>query len=231
MLVHTRDMRTPTREHARAERLREHAAAVEHARRVVAAMGLVVRAREARAHDTDDPLEVRFASADVEARALPAAVWVALRHGDIDAAIDAMTDASQTPFLIEEREVVGDGYRLQCIQDTLPLPESDLLMVQLGRALDLPVDVLTVVAGWGADDPRASAEVDDLLSRRFGPVDRDDESAATSAPTPAGGSTQAQPPAHLTMTVADAAQVLRLDHERRRALEILVSKATVSLTR
>lgn len=224
-------MRTPTSQHARAERLREHAAAVERTRRVVGAMGLVVRAREARAREGDGPLEVQFSRVEVEGRPLPAAVWVALRRDDVDAAIDAMTAASQTPFLIEEREVIGDGYRLQSVQETLPLPEADLLIAQLGRALDVPPDVLTVVADWGADDPRAASEVEDLLSRRFGPVHPDDAYPATKAPAAALASPPAHPWVHLTMTVADAAQVLRLDNEQRRALAILVSKATVTFTR
>src|SRR5690242_13860189 len=102
----TRCMRTPSKEHTRAERLREHAALIERAHRTVGAMGLLVRGREARAPGTATPLEVEFATIEVDGRALPAAVWVALRRDDVAAAIDAMMVASRTRFLIEEREVM-----------------------------------------------------------------------------------------------------------------------------
>lgn len=214
----------PSRDQARAERLREHAALIERARQVVAAMGLLVRGREARAHPGEMPLEVEFAKNDVDGRALPAGVWVALRRDDVAAAIDAMMVASQTTFLIEEREVMGDGYRLQSVEDTLPVPEADLLTAQLSRALDVPLDVLTVIADWGPDDPRAASEIDDLLTSRFGPAER----VVVTAPLP---QTEAdEPTGQLTMTVGEAAQVLRLDEDQVRALTILVRNASVTLT-
>src|SRR3954454_17783652 len=113
----TRDMPTPSRDHARAERVREHAAILERARSVVAAMGQLVRGREARVRVGDSPLEVHFSSVEVDGRSLPASVWVALRQDDVDAAIEAMTSASQARFVIEEREVVGEGYRLESVQE------------------------------------------------------------------------------------------------------------------
>src|SRR4051794_23333659 len=168
----TQHMRTPAREHTRAERQREFDAALDHAREVAATMVALVRGREARTDDGDAPLEVQFAALDVDGRRLPAAVWVALRRDDVDAAVDAMTAASQTEFLLEEREVMGDGYRLQSIADTAPMPEPGLLIALLGLATNVPVDVLTVLAEWGRDDPRATSEIDDLLSSRFGPPRR-----------------------------------------------------------
>lgn len=219
-------MRTPSREHTRAERLREHAALVERAHQIAGAMGLLVRGREARARTGETPLEVEFAKIDVDGRALPAGVWVALRRDDVAAAIDAMMVASQTPFLIEEREVMGEGYRLQSVEDTLPVPEADLLTAQLSRALDVPLDVLTVIADWGPDDPRAASEIDDLLTARFGPAER----VIATLPPPTSDAGEAEPTGQLTMTVGEAAQVLRLDDDQVRALTILVRNASVTLT-
>jgi hypothetical protein len=226
VLGQTRRMRTPSREHTRAERLREHAALIERARQVVGAMGLLVRGREARARAGATPLEVEFAKIDVDGRALPAGVWVALRRDDVAAAIDAMMIASQTTFLIEEREVMGEGYRLQAVEDTLPVPEADLLTAQLSRALDVPLDVLTVIAEWGPDDPRAASEIDELLTARFGPAER----VIASVAPPALDATFAEPAGRLTMTVGEAAEVLRLDDDQVRALTILVRNAAVTLT-
>jgi hypothetical protein len=216
-------MPTPTKEHARAERVRQHAAAVEQARRVAGAMGLLVRGREARARGGDTPLEVEFAQTDVDGRSLPAGVWVALRRDDVTAAIEAMTVASQTEFLIEEHEVMGEGYRLQAVRETLPLPESAVLTAQLSRALDVPLDVLTVIADWGPDDPRATSEIEDLLTSRYGRPHR--SKPATPEVVAPAQATAGQ----LSMTVADATEVLRLDEDQRRALEVLVNNATVTL--
>jgi hypothetical protein len=215
----------PSRERLRAERLREHAALIEHAHQVVGAMGLLVRGRETRARVGETPLEVEFARIDVDGRALPAAVWVALRRGDVAAAVDAMMVASQTTFLIEEREVMGEGYRLQCVEDTLPLPEADLLTTQLSRALDVPLDVLTVIAEWGPEDPRAASEIDELLTARFGPAER--TIAAMPSPTT---DEEREPTGRLAMSVGEVAQVLRLDEDQVRALTILVRNASVTLT-
>jgi hypothetical protein len=220
-------MRTPAKEHTRSERLRQHAAVVEQAHRVVGAMGLLVRGREARPRAGDAPLEIEFAGLEVDGRALPAAVWVALRRNDVDAAIETMTAVSQTQFVIEEREEMGEGYRLQHVQDSIPVPEPELLTAQLSQALDVPLDVLTVIAEWGADDPRATSEIDELLSSRFGPPDRGDGLATGSA---ARLPELAEASGRLTMAVADVAQVLRLDDDQTRALATLVRNATVTLT-
>lgn len=220
-------MRTPAREHTRTERLREHAAAADRARQVAAAMGPLVRGREARAQPGEPPLEVEFAALDVDGRGLPAAVWVALRRDDVDAALDAMTAASQTEFLIEERDEMGDGYRLHSVAETLPVPESELLLALLGRALDVPPDVLTVLADWGPADPRSAAEIDDLLTSRFGPARR----TVTPRTQPRG---EVEPAAavdgRLAMTVDEVAQVLRLSDAQIGALTVLVRNAAVTLT-
>jgi hypothetical protein len=225
-------MRTPMREQTRAERMREYAARVEQARGVVAAMGPLVRGREARARRGDTPLEVEFSEIEVDERALPAAVWVALRRDDVDAAIETMTTASRTDFVIEEREVMGEGYRLQAVQDACPLPEPELLIAQLSVMLGVPRDVLAVIAEWGPDDPRAGMEIDALLTARFGLPGSDEGSAAPAASRarPEQLALLDQPDGRLTMTVADATEVLRLDAEQVRALEVLVRKAAVTLT-
>jgi hypothetical protein len=219
-------MRTPAKDHTRAERLREHAALIERARQVVGAMGLVVRGREARAGSGSTPLEVEFAKIEIGGRSLPAAVWVALRRDDVAAAIDTMMVASRTTFLIEEREVMGEGYRLQSVEDTLPVPEADLLTAQLSQAVDVPLDVLSVIAEWGPDDPRAASEIDELLTARFGPPER----VIDPVPTECDEVEQPVPDGQLTMTVGEIAQVLRLDEDQLRALSILVRNASVTLT-
>ena len=156
-------MSTMAKQHSRADRVREYAATIEMAAVPVAAMGVLVRAREAREWVAHEPPEVVFAATEVDERALPAAVWVALRRDDVDGAIDAMTAASQTTFLIESREEMGEGYRLQTVEETRPLPEIDLLLGQLAAMLDIPVDVLRMLAEWGPDDPRTENEIADLV--------------------------------------------------------------------
>jgi hypothetical protein len=212
--------------------MREYAARVDQARGVVAAMAPLVRGREARARHGDTPLEVEFSRIEVDGRALPAAVWVALRRDDVDAAIETMKTASQTDFVIEEREVMGEGYRLQSVQDTCSLPEPELLIAQLSVALAVPCDVLAVIADWGPDDPRAGTEIDALLTARFGAADLAEGPPAPAAapPSPEQLALPTQPEGRLTMTVADAAQVLRLDAEQIRALTVLVRNAAVTLT-
>lgn len=225
-------MGTQARQQSRADRLRDYAAAVEFARGQVAAMGVLVRARETRPATTGHPPELLFADTQVDGRALPAAVWVALRRGSVEAAVDAMSAVSRTHFLIEEREEIGEGYRLQTVEETRPLPEADLLLAQLAKVLQIPADVLAVLAEWGADDPRLAVEIDELLDSRFGPATRPQHSTPTPMPVPEAAE-QAAPPrelGRLEMTVAQAADVLRLDEDQARTLATLVECARVTLT-
>jgi hypothetical protein len=217
-------MTTPSKQHSRADRLREHAAAVDTATMAVAAMGPLVRAREARAWERPEPPEVVFASTSVEDRALPAAVWVALRRDDVAGAVEAMTSASQTKFLISAREEMGEGYKLQTVEETRPLPEVPLLLAQLAAMLDIPVDVLGILAEWGADDPRTQSEIDDLLDRRFGPPDDAGPGPAAADAAPAA------PASGLTMTVGEAADVLQLSAAQAKVLETLVRRVGVTIT-
>jgi hypothetical protein len=219
-------MGTLPRQQSRADRLRDYAAAMELARGQVAAMGILVRAREARA--TDQPLELRFAATEVDGRALPAAVWVGLRREGVDAALAAMNAVSQTHFLIEAREEIGQGYRLQTVEETRPLPEVDLLLFQLARLLDIPADVLNVLAEWGAEDPRLAIEIEELLDSRFGSPTR--AMHAVPAPPEPGEQVPPRELGRLVMTVAEAATVLRLDENQAQALATLVRCADVTLT-
>lgn len=212
-------MSTMAKQHSRADRLREYAATVEVAALPVATMGVLVRAREARAWTHDEPPEVVFAATTVDDRALPASVWVALRRDDVDGAVEAMIGASRTCFLVESREEMGEGYRLQTVEETRPLPEVDLLLGQLATMLDIPTDVLAMLAEWGPEDPRTAREIADLLDRRLGA----EASPRISASRPAA------PDDGLVMTVADAVNVLRLSEEQARALTTLVRRVPVTL--
>ena len=242
-------MSTVSKQHSRADRLREYATTVEVAAIPVAAMGVLVRAREARAWTAELPPEVVFAATTVGERALPASVWVALRRDDVDGAVEAMIGASHTPFLVESREEMGEGYRLQTVEETRPLPEVELLFGQLSTMLDIPVDVLAMVGEWGADDPRTAREIADLLDRRLGPDDAVRAHVGAGAVTEMSadvhaGRPEPQPtpdegtaPRHagpdmsgLVMSVADAVAVLRLSEEQARALATLVRRVPVTLT-
>jgi hypothetical protein len=142
-----------------------------------------------------------------------------LRRDDVDGAIDAMTAASQTTFLIDAREEMGEGYRLQTVEETRPLPETDLLLDQLAAMLDIPVDVLRMLAEWGCEDPRTANEIADLLDRRLG--------RSEPAEVPRAAAVTAD---GLVMSVADAVDVLRLTDEQARALATLVRRVPVTLT-
>ncbi|HET6875975.1 MAG TPA: hypothetical protein VFH38_00445 [Jatrophihabitans sp.] len=223
-------MGTLQRQHSRAERTRDYTAALDLARGQVAAMGALVLAREARPTTAGKPLELQFAATEVDGRALPAAVWVALRRGSVDAALDAMCAVSTTHFLIEEREEIGAGYRLQTVEETRPLPEVDLLLAQLAAMLDIPVDVLAVLADWGGEDPRLEAEIDELLASRFGPATRASQPPPPLAAMADAATERPQELGRLEMTVAQAAAVLRLDQDQARTLATLVDCAVVTLT-
>jgi hypothetical protein len=227
-------MSTMAKQHSRADRLREYAATVEVAAISVAAMGVLVRAREGRAWTADLPPEVVFAATTVDERSLPASVWVALRRADVDGAVEAMIGVSQTTFVVESREEMGEGYRLQTVEETRPLPEIDLLITQLSAMLDIPADVLAMLAEWGADDPRTASEIADLLDRRLGRDEAIREAAARAAvetyPTAPAPRHHVPDGGGLEMSVADAVAVLRLSEEQARALATLVRRVPVTLT-
>lgn len=204
----------------RADRSREYTALVGGVRDAVAVMARLVRARERR--PGPDRPEQRFAASGD--RELPAAVWVALRQDDIDTVVEALTAISDETFVLGQREEIGEGYRLRKFDDTTPLPVLAPLLAQLSATLDIPSDVLAVLAQWGDDDPRTTAEIDELLSR-FGPATAPDPEA------PADAVDQAPPPDGdgLVMSVAEAADVLRLTPEQVRTLTTLVRRVGVRI--
>ena len=204
-------MTTPTKESTRAQRLREFAALRERAELAVSAMGVLVRGREVRGWDGAEPPEVAFASAEIDGRALPAAVWVALRRDDAETVLDAMTEVSLIDFVVSQHEEMGEGYRLQTVEESRAVPDVALLLAQLGAVLGIPADVLGVLAEWGADDPRTRPEIDALLDSRVG--------AVVTAPA-----------AELTMSVQETADVLQLSPAQAKVLATLVRRAGVTIT-
>src|SRR5262249_49374637 len=79
----------------------------------VAVLQLLAQGRERRSRPGGEPLEVAFAATPVnDDEGLPAAVWVALRHGDVDASVTALLGASRTEFVVGEHEELDATYRL-----------------------------------------------------------------------------------------------------------------------
>jgi hypothetical protein len=214
---------------SRAARLREYDALLNDARRLVDVMGVLVRGREARGTAGEPPEETFAAVLGEDGRALPAAVWVALRREDTATVLDALTAVARETFLICEREEMGEGYRLQTVAETRPVPDTTLLLAQLSGALGIPVDVLGVLGEWGTDDPRTTSEIEALLASRFGAI----AGGAPAAPelprqrrAPA-----ARPAAELMMSVQETADVLQLTPAQVKVLATLVRKAGVTITR
>lgn len=203
-------MGSPTKDQSRSDRLREFEALLATSGAAVGALGVVVRAREARGWTQPEPAEVAFAAAVEDG--FPAAVWVALRRDDVPAALEVMTALSRTTFLISEREEMGAGYRLQTVAETRVVPDVGLLVRQLSSVLDIPADVLDMLAEWGPDDPRTTQEVDALLDSRT------------------GGPAPAAPGQALTMTVDETADVLQLSPAQAKVLATLVRRVGVTIT-
>lgn len=212
-----------TREHQRRERLREYEAALTAPRSSVAVLAMFAKAREGRA--TGEALEEAFAATTVqgveEADLLPAAVWVALRQGDVDATITALTQVSRNDFVIAAHDELAAGYRLTTVEERRPLPDVDLLQAQLAAFLQVPCDVIAIIAGWGPDDPRTAHEIDKLLEQRFGTGQPEDASPA--APRPC------RPRAGLVMSSAEFTALLGLTPEQRGVLHTLVRQADITL--
>jgi hypothetical protein len=218
-------MNSSTKDAERRERQREYDSRMEAAASGVAALALLVRGREERAAAGTAPLEVEFAAA-VDESPLPAGVWVALRRGDVDAALDALVAASSDRFVLGEREELGDGYRLRTVEEARTLPDVAALRRQLAVLLDIPADVVAILGEWGPDDSRTAGEIDALLTSRFGPV-----RTSGAASPPAG-----MPPAEvgerteLAMSVAELADVLQLSAAQGRVLSTLVRHAVLTVS-
>jgi hypothetical protein len=209
---------TAAKEHQRRDRLREYDAALASAQLPVAVMALFVQAREARAGGL--ALEEGFAAAPVEGVdvRLPPAVWVALRQGDVDATIEALVRGSRQQFLIAEREELNAGYRLTTVAERRGLPDVELLLAQLGAFLQIPPDVIAVVAAWGPDDPRTADEVDRLVEQRFGADQR-------ARPTAVGSARAA-----LAMSSSEFGALLNLAPQQRAVLATLVRQSDITIT-
>jgi len=203
----------------RDQRLLEYEARLTAARDPLAVLDLFAQAREARLRPGEPPLEVAFAAAEIDGEPLPAAVWVALRQGEVEASLDALLHASRTGFVVGEHEELDTGYRLTTIEERRPLPDLDLLQTQLATFLDLPRDVITMIAGWGPDDPRTANEIDALLDARFGPTSGDHALA------PSGGRAH-----RLEMSAGELTAMLQLTAEQGKLLHTLVRQADVTIT-
>jgi hypothetical protein len=228
-------MAQSTKDELRRERLREYDAALSAARSPVAVLALFVAGREARA--TGELLEETFAATVVdgmdEADALPAAVWVALRQADVDATLELLTRMSRTEFVLAAHEELDARYRLTKVEERRPLPDVELLLTQLAACLRIPRDVVAIISGWGAEDPRTAAEIETLLEQRFGPAcgDRPGSPAASSD---AAGSHAAVAPdagrsAGLRMSSAEFSALLHLAPEQRAVLGTLVRQTEITI--
>jgi len=182
----------------------------------LAVLELFAQARQARVRPGDPPLEVAFAATDVDEGALPAAVWVALRQGEVEASMAALLGASRTEFVVGEHEELDASYRLTTIEERRTLPDVDVLLTQLAAFLQIPRDVIAMIADWGPEDPRTANEIDALLDGRFG---------ASAVPAPA-----ADQPHRLEMSAAELAAMLQLTADQRKLLRTLVRQTDVTIT-
>ncbi|MDQ2748022.1 MAG: hypothetical protein ABI775_08815 [Pseudonocardiales bacterium] len=210
---------TATQDDLRRERLREFDGLMGRAGTAVSALAMLVQGREARAGADGPPLEVAFTAADNGPTPLPAGLWVALRRGDIQGALDLLVDASETSFVVGEREEMGSGYRLETVAETRATPDVGLLQAQLAAVLDIPPDVVALLASWGADDPRTATEVNALLDARFSAGGR----AGTAQARPVG-------PGTLSMSVDELADVLLLSAEQVKVLATLARRSAMTIT-
>src|ERR1700722_13348997 len=104
----TEFMSQTTKDELRRHRLREYEAALTAARESVSVLMQFVKGRQARAEG--GLLEEAFAASSVDgvddADLFPAAVWVTLRQGDIEATLAAMVQLSKKEFVVGEHEEV-----------------------------------------------------------------------------------------------------------------------------
>ncbi len=205
-----------SKEEQRVARLREYEALLEGATTAIGALALVVQGREARARPDDAALEMSFAEADDAGRTLPAGLWVALRRGDVERAGQLLAAASDIGFVVGEIETMGTGYRLETVEEKRALPDPELLHGRLGAMLDIPVDVLRVLAEWGPDDPRTRTEVEALLDARFGPAATNADASAEEFPA-------------LSMSVAELSDVLQLVPKQAKVLATLARRTKLTI--
>lgn len=201
----------------RRERLREFDTLIARAGAAVSTLALIVQGREARAAAGEAPLEVTFALPNTDGPSLPAGLWVALRRGDVDTALDLLARVSDTDFVVGERAEMGSGYRLETVAEKRAMPDVERLEARLACVLGIPRDVVEVLAEWGPDDPRTREEVDALLDSRFGTAEGVE--AARSSRSGA-----------LSMSVAELADVLQLAPGQAKVLATLARRTELSIT-
>ena len=202
---------------------------------------LLAKGRESRpdAHALEELFAATSPGPGDERQPLPAAVWVALRQGDVDATVDALVACSSEQFLIAAHEQLDDTYRLTTVEERRGLPDVTLLQDQVAAFLQLPPDVVAIASGWGPDDPRTEAEIQTLLDQRFGPPGF--------AVAPRAAPPQATPPqaataqaataqaatAHgreLSMSSTEFAALLNLTPEQGGVLDTLVRQTDLVIT-
>ena len=196
--------------------MREYESKLAAAKLPLAVLELFAQARQARVRPGEPPLEVAFAATEVDEGGLPAAVWVALRQGEVEASMAALLGASRSEFVVGEHEELDASYRLTTIEERRTLPDVDVLLTQLAAFLQIPRDVIAMIADWGPEDPRTANEIDALLDGRFG---------ASAAPAPA-----ADQPQRLEMSAAELAAMLQLTPDQRKLLRTLVRQTDVTIT-
>lgn len=239
--VQTGAMGHATKDQQSRDRTREYAARLEAARDPVAVLARFAVAREARGSRVR-ALEEEFAAtpADPDGPALPAAIWVALRQGDLDAVIDTLVQHATEQFLVTEHEQLDAGYRITTVAESLGLPDVDRLIAQIAVFVEVPVDVVAMVCRWGSDDPRTLAEIERLLDQRYQtPVTSvaavdiathrvDDPPPTTDAATGAHAN-RATPAtrATLAMSSREFSAVLSLTPEQQAVLATLVRQANI----
>jgi hypothetical protein len=222
------------RDEQRRERLREYEAVLTAARSPVEVLVLFAKVREDRAGD--ERLEEAFAASIPEgvddADLLPAAVWVALRQGDVDAVVEALVRTSSTELVLSAHEQLDAGYRLTSVEERRALPDVGRLEAQVASFLRIPRDVLAMITSWGPNDPRTALEIDALLEQRVGSPPRATKpSRARRGPGP-GGSAQASssgPAISLFMSSEEFTALLNLTPEQRAVLTTLVRQAAITI--
>jgi hypothetical protein len=222
------------RDEQRRERLREYEAVLTAARSPVEVLVLFAKVREDRA--SDERLEEAFAASIPEgvddADLLPAAVWVALRQGDVDAVVEALVRTSSTELVLSAHEQLDAGYRLTSVEERRALPDVGRLEAQVASFLRIPRDVLAMITSWGPNDPRTALEIDALLEQRVGSPPRATKpSRARRGPGP-GGSAQASssgPGISLFMSSEEFTALLNLTPEQRAVLTTLVRQAAITI--
>jgi hypothetical protein len=206
-------MAQATKDEERRARARDYEARLAAARESAAVLSEFARAREACGGGA---LEVAFAATapEPDGAPLPAAIWVALRQGDLDAVVDLLVEHATEQFVLAEHEQLDANYRLTSVAESRGLPDVDRLTAQLASFVDVPRDVVLIVCDWGADDPRTAAEIDRLMAQRHG----------AGRPATSGTATG------LAMTSSELAALLSLSPEQQAMLSTLVRQADITVS-